>query len=144
MKWELPVLECSEKPVCDGKNLEIITYMSLIRKWLNEIFSQYLQAYEYMFKIFLFSKHEIFPLKNDAGSVYLAEGMACAKALRQDLTFPMKKQVKAWLLLWRPRQFWASLCLKVCSKLPLRPWERPFTEPWEGLLGVWGVGWRTV
>lgn len=39
---------------------------------------------------------------------------------------------------------WASLCLKVCSQLSLRPGERPFTESWEGLRGVLGVSRRSV
>lgn len=38
----------------------------------------------------------------------------------------------------------ASLCLKVCSQLPLRPWEEPFPEFGEGLLGILGVSGSMV
>lgn len=38
----------------------------------------------------------------------------------------------------------ASLCLKACSHLLQRPWEEPFPEFWEGLLGILGISWSTV
>lgn len=47
------VSECSGKLICDGKNLEIITYLTLTRKQLDEIFSQHLWVS--MLLSFLFS-----------------------------------------------------------------------------------------
>lgn len=71
------------------------------QEWTNEIFSQNLQLS--MFYTFLFPLSlKYFTLKNAAGSVCLAEGMACAKALGQEIIFPVRTYVKAWLLFWRP------------------------------------------
>lgn len=72
---------------------------------MNAVFSQNLQVCM-LFQIFVLFKLEIVHfLKNDAGSVYQAARRACAKGLRQETTFPVRKAGKAWLLLWRPPHF---------------------------------------
>ena len=75
-----------------------------------------------MFKNFLFSLSlKYFIKKKDTGSVYLAGGMTCAKALRQEL-FPSEEASEglAFALEATP----LPLCLKICFQLPLRPRER--------------------
>lgn len=56
------------------------------------------------------------------------------KGLEAGNNFPSEEASEGLGLALEATQLWASLCLKVCSQLPLRPWARPFTESWEGLL----------
>lgn len=100
---------------------------------MNELFSQNLWVYMFTFLKFSLSLKCFIKKKKDSGSMYLAGERTCAKALRQEIS--PHKEAREGLVL-APEASPLHLCLKV-SQPPPRLQEKPFLDPWEGLLGCW-------